>query len=112
MRKKRIFNKVGAVFSIIPSKHYTHSSLTSLVYSNCCHQLFCRRRGLLSQPPKIEGLGIQIFSEIADFELVNSRLVTETLTMKIIDSEDEFLKSKILRYLYETPLTQQYIKKQ
>ena len=47
-------------------------------------------RKLLSLPPKLGGLGIPIFSEIADFEYSNSRLITETLTMKVIYQERRY----------------------
>ena len=42
-------------------------------------------RRLLSLPPRMGGLDIPILSETADFEFENSRLVTETLTTKIIN---------------------------
>ena len=45
---------------------------------------------LLSLPSRMGGLGIPIFSEIADFEYENSRLVTETLSRKIINQEGQY----------------------
>ena len=47
-------------------------------------------RRLLSLPPRILNLGIPIFSEIAAFEYSNSRILTETLTMKIINQERQY----------------------
>ena len=45
------------------------------------------KRRFLPLQPSVGGLGIPIFSEIADFDYTNSRLVTETLTRKVINQE-------------------------
>ena len=47
-------------------------------------------RRLLSLPHKLGGLGIPIFSEIADIEFENSKNLTKTLCHKIIIQDREF----------------------